>query len=86
MGRKLLAYLEDLEFTSAQVDIVPVTTQMLGPSLFYDIVFGFKQQHLKRYEDWDHETEATFKQLGNVLMKKGAFASENIFVAHGIVP
>lgn len=86
VGRKLLGYLEDLEFAAAQVDIVPVTTQMLGPSLFFDIVFGFKQQHLKRYEDWDPETEATFKQLGVSLMEKGAFASENLFVAHGTVP
>ena len=86
VGRKLLGYFEDLEFAAAQVDIVPVTTQMLGPSLFFDIVFGFKQQHLKRYEDWDSETEATFKQLGAALMEKGAFASENIFIAHGTVP
>ncbi|MGD9823275.1 GNAT family N-acetyltransferase [Desulfobacter sp.] len=86
VGRKLLGYFGELGFAAAQVDIVPVTTQMLGPSLFFDIVFGFKQQHLKRYKDWDLETEATFKQLGATLMEKGAFASENIFVAHGSVP
>lgn len=86
VGRKLLGYFEEVGFAETQVDIVPVSTQMLGPSLFFDIVFGFKQQHLKRYGDWDTETEETFKQLGTALMKKGAFASENIFVAHGTVP
>lgn len=86
VGRKLLGFFEDQEFASTQVDVVPVTTQMLGPSLFFDIVFGFKQQHLKRCKDWDQHTEATFRSLRTALAQKGAFASENIFVAHGTVP
>ena len=86
VGRKLLGYYEALGFDQPQLDIVPVTTQMLGPELFFHIVFGFKQQHLKRCRDWDDATEAVFHRLGRTLMQKGAFASENIFLAHGTVP
>jgi ubiquinone/menaquinone biosynthesis C-methylase UbiE/predicted GNAT family N-acyltransferase len=86
VGRKLLSYMQTTGFAQVQVDIVPVTTQMLGPKLFFDIVFGFKQQHLKRVNDWDLSTEKAFTRIGELLMKPGAFASENIFVAHATVP
>ena len=86
VGRKLLGYYEDSGFEQPQLDIVPVTTQMLGPELFFDIVFGFKQQHLKRCRDWDDAAEDVFRRLRSALVQKGAFASENIFIAHGTVP
>lgn len=83
VGRKLLAYLLEAGFESVRVDIVPVTTQMLGPKVFFDIVFGFKQQTLKRADDWDEETGQLFISIHDLLQEKGAFASENIFVVHG---
>lgn len=86
VGRKLLSYMQATGFAQVQVDIVPVTTQMLGPKLFFDIVFGFKQQHLKRVNEWDLPTQKAFARIRDVLMKPGAFASENIFVAHATVP
>lgn len=86
VGRKLLGYFEDTGFEGVQVDNVPVTTQMLGPEMFFDIVFGFKQQHLMRCNDWDEETAAVFSRIREGLGKKGAFASETMFVAHGVVP
>ncbi len=86
VGRKLLGYFQETGLTGIQVDIVPVTTQMLGPDLFFDIVFGFKQQHLKRFDDWDKKTDLTFKRIRDVLKQKAAFASENMFVAHATVP
>jgi len=86
VGRKLLSYMQATGFSQVQVDIVPVTTQMLGPELFFDIVFGFKQQHLKRVNDWDLSTQKAFTRIRDALMKPGAFASENIFVAHATVP
>ncbi len=86
VGRKLLSYLLETGFSHVQVDIVPVTTQMLGPEIFFDIVFGFKQQHLKRLNDWDRETAETFTCIRESLMQTGSFASENIFVAHATVP
>ncbi len=85
VGRKLLSYLLEAGFAQVQVDVVPVTTQMLGPEAFFDIVFGFKQQHLKRVNDWDSETEETFARIRESLLGPGAFASENIFVAHATV-
>ncbi len=86
VGRKLLGYFETTGFAEVQLDIVPVTSQMLGPELFFDIVFGFKQQHLKRINDWDDKTSAIFSKVRTVLEEKGAFASENMFVAYGVVP
>ncbi|MCG8619941.1 MAG: GNAT family N-acetyltransferase [Desulfobacterales bacterium] len=85
VGRKLLGFFEATGFSEVQVDVVPVTTQMLGPDLFFDIVFGFKQQHLKRCGDWDQETAGIFSHIRSLLGKPGAFASENMFVAHGLV-
>ncbi len=85
VGRKLLGFFDATGFSDIQLDVVPVTTQMLGPALFFDIVFGFKQQHLKRCNDWDDETAAVFSRIRSALGKPGAFASENMFVAHGMV-
>ena len=86
VGRKLLSYLLKTGFSQVKIDIVPVTTQMLGAETFFDIVFGFKQQHLKRLDDWDRETEEIFTRIRELLMKTDSFASENIFVAHATVP
>ncbi|WP_022664965.1 GNAT family N-acetyltransferase [Desulfospira joergensenii] len=86
VGRKLLSYLMEAGLEQVQVDLVPVTTQMLGPEMFFNIVFGFKQQHLKRAGDWDSETRDAFARLRIRLGERGAFASENIFAAHAMVP
>jgi len=83
VGRKLLAYLLEAGFESVRVDLVPVTTQMLGPKAFFDIVFGFKKQTLMRAGDWDEATGKLFNAIRDLLQKEGAFASENIFVVHG---
>ncbi|MCP4119390.1 MAG: GNAT family N-acetyltransferase [Desulfobacteraceae bacterium] len=83
VGRKLLAYLLEAGFESVRVDLVPVTTQMLGPKVFFDIVFGFKKQILMRAGDWDEETGRLFDSIRDLLLEKGSFASENIFVVHG---
>ncbi len=63
-----------------------ITTQMLGAETFFDIVFGFKQQHLIRMDDWDDRTAAVFEGIRNSLKQPNAFASENMFVAHAMVP
>jgi len=86
VGRKISGYMTKAGFSDIHVDIVPVTTDILGPEMFYEIVFGFKQQILKRADDWDMETGQIFKKIKSVIKRKGAFASENIFVTHGMVP
>lgn len=86
VGRKLLGYMLETGFSEVRVDIVPVSTQMLGPDTFFDIVFGFKQQHLQRTDDWDEETARIFSRIRDRLKQPGAFASENMFVAHAAVP
>ncbi len=86
VGRKLLSYMQETGFSRVRVDIVPVTTQLLGSKTFFDIVFGFKQQHLKRANDWDTATSQAFTRIRDSLLKPGAFASENMFIAHATVP
>jgi ubiquinone/menaquinone biosynthesis C-methylase UbiE len=86
VGRKLLGYMQEAGFAEVRVNIVPVTTQMLGGDTFFDIVFGFKQQHLTRANDWDEETGEFFTRIRSRLTQPGSIASENMFVAHATVP
>ncbi len=84
VGRKLLGYMREAGFSNITVDILPVTTHTLGPKLFGDIVLGFKRQILERSNDLDEETIKTFDAVLEGMQRKDAFASENMFIVHGV--